>query len=96
MNAAVKKVVLDQVIFTPFMIPGFMTIIAMLEGKSWETEIKVALVQDVPDAYITNLGIWIPAQLVNFRYVPGKWQVLVSNCVGFVWNSYLSWKTQEN
>jgi hypothetical protein len=37
----------------------------------------------------------VPAMLLNFKFVPSQWQVLYSNCVGFVWNVYLSWKTQE-
>jgi len=94
-TAAIKRVVLDQIIFAPIMIPGFMTNIMVLEGRP-TTEIKHALIRNVPDAYITNLAIWVPALLVNFKYVPGKWQVLFSNCVGFGWNMYLSWKTQKN
>jgi hypothetical protein len=30
-----------------------------------------------------------------FAYVPGKYQVLFSNSVGFVWNVYLSWRTHQ-
>lgn len=93
--AALKRVVLDQIIFAPFMIPGFMTNIMLLEGRP-TTEIKDALIRNVPDAYVTNLAVWVPALLINFRYVPGKWQVLFSNCVGFGWNIYLSWKTQKS
>ena len=66
--AALKRVILDQLIFAPIMIPGFMTNIMILEGKSRD-EIKRALIRDVPDAYMTNLGIWVPALLVNFRYI---------------------------
>lgn len=92
--AALKRVVIDQVVFAPFMIPGFMTNIMLLEGRDIP-EIKDSLRRYVPDAYITNLYVWVPALLINFRYIPSKWQVLFSNCVGFGWNFYLSWKTQE-
>mmetsp|Transcript_13143 Transcript_13143/g.15449 ORF Transcript_13143/g.15449 Transcript_13143/m.15449 type:complete len:263 (-) Transcript_13143:92-880(-) len=94
-GAALKRVVLDQIIFAPFMIPGFMTNIMLLEGRP-TNEIKTALIRNVPDAYVTNLAVWVPALLVNFKYVPGKWQVLFSNVVGFGWNIYLSYKTQKD
>jgi len=94
-TAAFKRVMLDQLVFTPFMIPGFMISILLLEGRH-VNDIIIALYRDVIDAYITNIFIWVPALLINFKYIPGKWRVLFSNCVSFGWNSYLSWKTQEN
>jgi hypothetical protein len=33
----------------------------------------------------------VPAQLLNFRFVPGNLQVLFANVVGLFWNSYLSY-----
>jgi len=57
--AAFKRVVLDQIIFAPFMIPSIMTNLMLLEGRS-TTEIKDKLIRDVPDAYITNIFVWIP------------------------------------
>ena len=32
-------------------------------------------------------------QTINFRFVPTKYQVLYSNCVGFLWNIYLSYQS---
>ena len=37
-----------------------------------------------------NWIVWVPAQLVNFRFVPGSMQVLFSNIMGLFWNAYLS------
>ena len=50
---------------------------------------------DVPDAILVGWTIWIPSMAVMFAVVPGKYQVLYSNCIGFVWNAYLSWRTHE-
>lgn len=66
----------------------------MLEGRE-APEVIAKLKEDLPDALVTNWCLWIPAMLINFRFVPGKWQVLYSNMIGFVWNVYLSWKTQD-
>jgi hypothetical protein len=50
---------------------------------------------DVPDAILVGWSMWVPSMAVMFAVVPVKFQVLYSNCVGFVWNAYLSWRTHE-
>ncbi len=50
---------------------------------------------DVPQSLIVGWSIWIPSMAYMFAYVPGKYQVLFSNTVGFVWNVYLSWRTHQ-
>ncbi len=34
--------------------------------------------------------MWVPTMIVTFRYVPVKFQVLVVNVVGVVWNTFLA------
>ena len=46
-------------------------------------------------ALVANWALWVPAQLVNFRYIPGKFQVLFSNVVALGWNAYLSFTAHE-
>ena len=95
LSVVLKRTLLDQIFFAPIFIPTFMTSLMILESKPLD-EIPTVLIRNVPEVVRTNWALWIPAMLVNFRYVPGPWQVLFSNCVGFVWNVYLSWKTQED
>mmetsp|Transcript_27258 Transcript_27258/g.56823 ORF Transcript_27258/g.56823 Transcript_27258/m.56823 type:complete len:266 (-) Transcript_27258:249-1046(-) len=59
------------------------------------SRITARLVNDVPDALVVGWSMWIPSMGFMFAFVPGKFQVLFSNGVGFVWNAYLSWKTHE-
>jgi len=35
--------------------------------------------------------IWVPTMIATFRYVPVKFQVLVINVVGVVWNTFLAY-----
>jgi FtsH-binding integral membrane protein len=49
------------------------------------------LAASMPSVLVANWGLWIPAQIVNFRFVPGKFQVLYSNVVALLWNVYLSY-----
>lgn len=59
------------------------------------THVKTRLINDGPDAILVGWSMWIPSMAFMFAFVPGKFQVLFSNGVGFVWNAYLSWKTHE-
>lgn len=47
------------------------------------------------DALFVNWGIWIPVQIINFRFVPVQHTVLVANCVAVIWNGYLSWSAHK-
>jgi protein Mpv17 len=101
LKAVLQRTLVDQLLFAPLFIPTFMTSLMILEGKGTGqhedfTVITDTLKQKVPDVVVTNWMVWMPAIFLNFRYVPVQWQVLYSNCVGFGWNTYLSWKTQEN
>mmetsp|Transcript_17882 Transcript_17882/g.28070 ORF Transcript_17882/g.28070 Transcript_17882/m.28070 type:complete len:251 (-) Transcript_17882:1082-1834(-) len=59
------------------------------------THLTDRLKNDVPEAILVGWSIWTPSMAVMFAFVPGKFQVLYSNCIGFVWNAYLSWRTHE-
>mmetsp|Transcript_628 Transcript_628/g.984 ORF Transcript_628/g.984 Transcript_628/m.984 type:complete len:244 (-) Transcript_628:13-744(-) len=59
------------------------------------THLTDRFINDVPDAILVGWSIWTPSMAIMFAVVPGKFQVLYSNCVGFVWNAYLSWRTHE-
>mmetsp|Transcript_3103 Transcript_3103/g.5309 ORF Transcript_3103/g.5309 Transcript_3103/m.5309 type:complete len:104 (+) Transcript_3103:488-799(+) len=68
----------------------------VLEGKA--SDIGTRLKASWADALIANWGLWVPAQVVNFRFVPPIYQVLFANGVGFIWNiilSFLSFKPVE-
>jgi len=30
------------------------------------------LIEDVPDVVMSNWMLWIPAMMINFKFVPGK------------------------
>jgi protein Mpv17 len=97
-----KRLALDQLVFNPIFTPAFMGLLGLLEQQQQlyqqpnkekdKPELWDRLVRDVPDAIVMGWGLWVPAQYINFRFIPGKYQVLFSNGTGFVWNIYLSWK----
>ncbi len=90
-----KRLFCDQALFAPIFISTFMTSLMALEGKDLK-QVPRVLENELATVVVTNWSLWIPAMYLNFRYIPVQWQVLYSNCVGLVWNIYLSWKTQED
>lgn len=88
-SAIVKRLALDQLVFAPCCLPVFFTALLTLEGNADKVPEKLA--QEWWPAVKTNWWVWVPAQLINFRFVPGNLQVLFSNVMGLFWNSYLSY-----
>lgn len=75
--------------FAPSFLPIFFTTLLTLEGDVGKVPEK--LKQEWWPAVKANWVVWVPAQLLNFRFVPGSLQVLFSNVVGLFWNSYMSY-----
>jgi len=88
--AVLKRVAVDQLTFSPCFMSIWLTSLWTLEGDL-NDGIPGRLVESMPSLMVVNWGLWIPAQLINFRFVPVKFQVLYSNVVALVWNMYLSY-----
>ncbi|GLD98456.1 hypothetical protein PINS_up007153 [Pythium insidiosum] len=87
--AVMKRLALDQLGFAPTFLPVFFSTLLTLEGVP--EQIPSKLRQDWWPTVKANWVVWVPAQLLNFRFVPGNLQVLFANVVGLFWNSYLSY-----
>jgi hypothetical protein len=89
-SVVAKRVALDQLFFSPLFLPTFLSGLWLLEGKDRD-KLFPMLQHTIPTAIVANWALWVPAQIYNFRFVPGKYQALFSNFVGFIWNVYLSY-----
>ena len=97
MSSTLSRLACDQLLFAPSFIPAFLGFAFALEGGATK------LIHDLPNTLqaewgnmiVTNWGLWVPAQFINFNFIPGPYQVLFSNCVGVAWNTYLSWKANQ-
>jgi protein Mpv17 len=86
--AALRRVFFDQALFAPFLIGSLFSSNMALKGEV--DGIPDKLRNDLPGTMLSNYIVWIPAQILNFRYVPPQLRVLWANFVGFFWNIYLS------
>ncbi|GAB9475271.1 Peroxisomal membrane mpv17 pmp22-like protein [Globisporangium polare] len=92
--AIAKRLAMDQLGFAPTFLPIFFTALLTLEGNVDKVPEKIR--NDWWPAVTANWIVWVPAQLINFRFVPGTLQVLFSNVVGLFWNSYLSYLSHSD
>ena len=87
--AAFVSVLCDQLVFSPLFIGTFLSSLTILDGKL--SEVVSRLKSGWLDSLLLNWKIWVPCQLVNFRFVPQNYQVLFANMVALVWNTGLSY-----
>ncbi|CAM9788893.1 unnamed protein product [Ectocarpus sp. 12 AP-2014] len=89
----VKRVALDQLLFAPGFLAVFLSTVMLLDGNAAKIDRKLRA--DYPTTVVSNWGYWIPAQVINFRFVAPVYQVLYANFVGFFWNIYLSYQSNK-
>eukprot|EP01112_Ceratiomyxa_fruticulosa_P010589 TRINITY_DN2811_c0_g1_i1.p1 TRINITY_DN2811_c0_g1~~TRINITY_DN2811_c0_g1_i1.p1 ORF type:complete len:217 (-),score=47.88 TRINITY_DN2811_c0_g1_i1:122-772(-) len=88
-SSVVKKILLDQLVFTPPSFMGFVAVLGTLEGKKPE-QIVNKIQQDMWNVLKVNWIIWPAAQYINFRFVPVDLRVLFVGAISLGWNSFLS------
>jgi Mpv17 / PMP22 family len=87
-GVAVKRMSMDQFLFSPAFTGLFFSVLMLAEGKLAQLPDK--LEQDYWTTMKCNWALWMPAQLINFGLVPPHLQVLFANGVGALWSFYMS------
>ncbi|GIJ83993.1 hypothetical protein Asppvi_002826 [Aspergillus pseudoviridinutans] len=86
---ALKRVVVDQLMFAPFGLCCFFTFMTVAEGGG-----KRALTRKFQDVYLptlkANFVLWPAVQIINFRLMPIQFQIPFVSTVGIAWTAYLS------
>ncbi|GAM25535.1 hypothetical protein SAMD00019534_087100 [Acytostelium subglobosum LB1] len=85
---AIGKLVVDQLIFAPFINILFYTVLSLLDGKPGAILIKLYF--DLIPTLMASWKVWPLAQFINFKFVPPHLRVLFGNLVGFAWSIYLT------
>ncbi|CAI9100338.1 OLC1v1037313C1 [Oldenlandia corymbosa var. corymbosa] len=88
------KVAMDGIIFGPFDLLVFFSYMGFSNGKS-ATQVKEDLKRDFIPALVLEGGAWPLAQIVNFRYVPVRYQLLYVNAFCLLDSAFLSWVEQQ-
>ena len=95
-----KKLLLDQFIFTPWVVIIFYVGMAWLEGKQGH-ERWLELQQKGLTTFLLDCIFWLPVQFMNFMFVPSWLRVGFIGVMTFLWLNVLAYvkaikvKTQE-
>lgn len=95
LTRTLQKVFIDQVVFAPLFLAGLVSIIGFSQHRDIEI-IKTKLQMEYVDILKSNYYVWPWVQLINFRFVPLNYQVLLTQIVAVMWNIYVSWRTNLN
>ncbi|GAB5363908.1 hypothetical protein AAMO2058_000923700 [Amorphochlora amoebiformis] len=88
LKGVVYRIACDQTLFAIPFVTSFFALVPLLDGRT--DTIIPTIKRELWPAIQTNWVLWIPAQFINFSFVPLKLQVLFANGVAVIWNVYLS------
>uniref|UniRef100_A0A7N0V861 Protein Mpv17 n=1 Tax=Kalanchoe fedtschenkoi TaxID=63787 RepID=A0A7N0V861_KALFE len=88
------KVLVDGFFFGPIDLLVFFTYMGLSAGKSLP-QVQEDVKRDFIPAFILEAGVWPAVQVVNFRFVPGRYQLLYDNFFCLLDSSFLSWLEQQ-
>lgn len=83
------KLLIDQVMYAPVAISGYLVVRGILEGRSG-TQIREKLEEKVVPATQAAWQFWPFVNLVSFSVVPVIYRVLFGNACAIYWNARLS------
>ncbi len=85
-----KKILVDQLIFSPVTISMFLVIVGLQEGRKGNELVK-DLKDKGKDLLVAEWIVWPPAQMINFFLLPTKYRVLYDNTVSLGFDYYYSY-----
>lgn len=84
-----KKILMDQIFASNFLISSFFLIVPLLNGGVWSDGLD-RIKNDQIRVLMMNYRVWPFFNFVNFSYVPYQFNVPFSNLMGMLWNAYMS------
>ncbi|KAN0031700.1 hypothetical protein ACTFIV_005565 [Dictyostelium citrinum] len=88
-SVIIKKMLIDQLLFAPVAIGGFMTVTNFINNKG-ELKNLENFTRELFYAVKINWLIWPAAQIINFSLVPPNLRVLYSSIISIFWGMFLS------
>ncbi|KAH7658329.1 Mpv17/PMP22 protein [Dioscorea alata] len=88
------KVAADGLIFGPVDLLIFFSYMGFASGKNID-QVKEDVKRDFLPGLVVGGGVWPIVQIVNFRFVPVRYQLLYVNLFCLLDSSFLSWLEQQ-
>lgn len=84
--AVAQKVALDIILLSPPEYTTFYLLMNLMMGETWETA-KKEVAKKLPTTLMFATAFWIPAQIINFKYVSPRMRVVfVAGCTFIEFN----------
>ena len=83
-----RKILLDQVLFSPLNLLVYFGTLGLCERTTWATVRGELLEKGLGDIYLVEWAVWPPAQLINFALLPLRYRILFDNVVSFGFDVY--------
>ncbi|KAK2722858.1 mpv17-like protein 2 isoform X2 [Artemia franciscana] len=90
-----KKLMLDQCLFSPFLIFTYFVLVGSLDGHKW-SEIMDSVKSKYLRLYAAEWIVWPPAQLINFWILPTRFRVLYDNTISLGYDIYTSYVLHDD
>ena len=87
---ALERTLANQLVLVPLVYyPAFFAVTGFVQGLSLRASWQRMRENYLP-MYATTLRFWVPIQMIQFLFVPLKWQVSSIQVTSLVWNVILS------
>eukprot|EP01052_Picozoa_sp_SAG31_P004607 SAG31_NODE_192_length_20788_cov_8.938083_9_plen_324_part_00 len=83
------KVFADNMLFNPLFLTVYFAGMGVLEQKSWYEIVKKTK-ENFHSTWAIGLLLWVPVQIVNFRWISRQHQVLFVTLIATLWKTFLS------
>jgi len=87
------RMALDQAAWAPVFIASMIALLTLIDGGDLAA-VKTALKTDWAGSIRANWVLWVPAQFLNFRFMPPQHQLLFANVTSLIWNVWFSFLTR--
>lgn len=89
-KTVMKKLLVDQIFFSPLLIAVFFGTVGILENSSRE-EVVEEIKSKAWRLYAAEWVVWPPAQIINFYLLPTRFRVLYDNTISLGYDVYTSY-----
>jgi len=89
-RVVLKKLFLDQFVFTPVVVVVFYVGMSYLEGKRGPSVFD-ELIEKGPKTFAMDCCFWLPATAINFIFVPAWLRIAFIGMSSFLWLNVLCW-----
>lgn len=92
-----KKVLIDQIVFSPINLVCYFGTVGLLERRSLRYIYDEFKQKGMGNIYLVEWGIWPAAQYVNFYLLPMRYRILFDNVISFffdVYSPFVKYKTE--